>query len=65
MVVQRNAMKVWDDIQQAVDGPSFRENLEHDGECPLDKEQLDGIFDPTAFLGHKDVIFTKLKELEF
>ena len=63
--VQRNAMKVWDDIQQAGDGPSFRENLEADDECALSGEQLDDIFDPNSFLGHKDVIFTKLDDLKF
>lgn len=65
VIVQRNAMKVWDDIQQAVDGPTFRENLEADPDCPLTEAQLDEIFDPTSFLGHKDVIFEKLKDLEF
>lgn len=65
VVVQRNAMKVWDDIQQAIDGPTFRENLEADPDCPLTEAQLDEIFDPTSFLGHKDVIFEKLKDLEF
>ena len=28
VIVQRNAMKVWEDIQNAVDGPTYRENLE-------------------------------------
>ena len=65
VVVQRNAMKVWDDIQQAIDGPTFRENLEADPDCPLTEAQLDAIFDPESFLGHKDVIFDKLKSLEF
>lgn len=65
VVVQRNAMKVWDDIQQAVDGPTFRENLEADPDCPLLPSQLDAIFDPEGFLIHKDVIFDKLKDLEF
>ena len=65
VVVQRNAMKVWDDIQQAIDGPTFRENLEADPDCPLTEAQLDEIFDPTRFLGHKDMIFEKLKDLEF
>lgn len=65
VIVQRNAMKVWDDIQQAIDGPTFRENLEADPDCPLTKEQLDAIFDPESFLGHKNVIFDKLKSLEF
>ncbi len=65
VIVQRNAMKVWDDIQQAIDGPTFRENLEADPDCPLTEAQLDAIFDPESFLGHKDVIFDKLKSLEF
>lgn len=65
VVVQRNAMKVWDDIQQAVDGPSFRENLEADPDCPLLPEQLDRIFNPEGFLVHKEVLFDRLKELEF
>lgn len=65
VVVQRNAMKVWDDIQQAIDGPTFRENLEADPDCPLTEAQLDEIFDPTSFLGHKDMVFEKLKDLEF
>ena len=65
VAVQRNAMKVWDDIQQAIDGPTFRENLEADPDCPLTEAQLDEIFDPTSFLGHKDMIFEKLKDLEF
>ena len=58
-------MKVWDDIQQAIDGPTFRENLEADPDCPLTEAQLDAIFDPESFLGHKAVIFDKLKSLEF
>ena len=65
VIVQRNAMKVWDDIQQAIDGPTFRENLEADSDSPLTDAQLDAIFDPSSFLGHKDVIFSKLKDLEF
>ena len=65
VVVQRNAMKVWDDIQQAIDGPTFRENLEADPDCPLTEAQLDAIFDPESFLSHKNIIFDKLKQLEF
>ena len=65
VIVQRNAMKVWDDIQQAIDGPTFRKNLEADPDSPLTDAQLDAIFDPSNFLGHKDVIFSKLKDLEF
>ena len=65
VIVQRNAMKVWEDIQQAVSGPSFRENLEADEECALSEQQLDDIFDPHAFLSRKGVMFDKLKTLEF
>jgi len=65
VVVQRNAMKVWEDIQQAVDGPTFRENLEADEDCTLTSEQLDNIFDPWTFLQRRDVMFNKLEGLEF
>ena len=30
VIVQRNAMAVWEDIQNAVDGPTYRERLEKD-----------------------------------
>ena len=59
------AMKVWADIQNAVDGPTYRENLEADPEVKLSKETLDEIFDPWDFLTRKDVVFDRLKELEF
>jgi len=65
VIVQRNAMKVWADIQNAVDGPTYRENLEADPEAELSKETLDEIFDPWDFLTRKDVVFDRLKELEF
>ncbi len=65
VVVQRNAMAVWEDIQQAVDGPTYRERLEADPECPLTAEKLDEIFDPWAFLARKDVVFQRLQKLEF
>ncbi len=65
VIVQRNAMKVWADIQNAVDGPTYRENLEADPEANLSKETLDKIFDPWDFLSRKDVVFDRLKELEF
>ena len=64
-IVQRNAMKVWGDLQQAEQGPTFRENLEADPECTLTADQLDEIFDPWQFLTRKDVIFKRLEELEF
>ena len=65
IVVQRNAMKVWDDIQQARDGLTYRQRLEQDADCVLTKKQLDDVFNPYAFLEHKDVIFDKLKALSF
>lgn len=65
VIVQRNAMAVWSDIQQAVDGPTYRERLEADPEVNLSKEQLDAIFDPWAFLARKDEVFKRLEALEF
>ena len=65
VIVQRNAMAVWEDIQQAVDGPSYRERLEADPEAVLTPEQLDDIFDPWAFLTRKDEVFKRRETLEF
>ena len=65
VIVQRNAMAVWGDIQQAVDGPTYRERLEADPEVNLSKEQLDTIFDPWTFLTRKDEVFKRLEALEF
>lgn len=64
-IVQRNAMKVWSDIQNAQEGPSYRENLEADPEAHLSKEVLDKIFDPWDFLQRKDEVFKRLQDLEF
>jgi adenylosuccinate lyase len=66
-IVQRNAMRVWDDIQQAKPGPTYREALEADGEAAglLSADDLDALFDPAAFLGRVDVIFERLSGLEF
>ena len=67
VIVQRNAMKVWEDIQNAVDGPTYRERLEADDEAMalLSQEKLDEIFDPWDVLTRKDVVFDRLQELEF
>ena len=65
VIVQRNAMKVWEDIQNAVDGPTYRERLEADPEANLSAEVLDEIFDPWDFLTRKDVVFERLEGLEF
>ena len=64
-IVQRNAMKVWDDVQNAVDGPTYRENLEADAECTLTDAQLDEIFDPWQFLRRMGVVFDRLEKVEF
>ena len=64
-IVQRNAMAVWEDIQQAVNGPTYRERLEADPECTLSAEKLDEIFDPWDFLTRIQAVFDCLEELEF
>jgi adenylosuccinate lyase len=64
-VVQSNAMKVWDDIQQARAGATYRTLLEADPACPLSATQLDDIFDPQNFLTRTDVLFDRLENLEF
>ena len=64
-IVQRNAMAVWEDIQQAVNGPTYRERLEADPECTLSAEKLDEIFDPRDFLTRIQAVFDRLEELEF
>ncbi len=67
VIVQRNAMKVWEDIQNAVDGPTYRQRLEADDEAMalLSQDKLDEIFDPWDFLTRKDVVFDRLQQLEF
>ncbi len=65
VVVQRCAMQVWEDIQQAREGKTYRELLKNDAACPLTSAQLDEIFDPRAFLTRKDKVFERLNELEF
>ncbi len=65
LIVQRNAMRVWEDIQLARSGPSFREAVEADPACPLDGAALDAIFDPRAFLSRIDVIFERIEALTF
>ncbi|MDP2233603.1 MAG: adenylosuccinate lyase, partial [Actinomycetota bacterium] len=61
----RNAMLVWDDIQQARSGPSYRERLDADPEFPICDEELEIIFDPWGFLSRIDVLFDRLEELSF
>jgi adenylosuccinate lyase len=64
-IVQRNAMGVWEDIQCARTGPSYRERLEADEEFPICAEELDAIFDPRGFLARVDVVFDRLETCEF
>jgi adenylosuccinate lyase len=66
VVVQTAAMKVWDDIQQAVPGPGFRDYLEggeHD--FPLDFATVEECFDPRQFLTRTGVLFDRVAALEF
>ncbi|KAF0209409.1 MAG: adenylosuccinate lyase [Actinomycetota bacterium] len=67
-VVQRNSMRVWDDIQQARSGPGLRDLLAGDTEVSgagITDEQLDAIFDPWAFLARVGVVFERVEGLEF
>ena len=65
LVVQRNAMEVWDDIQHPREGASYSQRLAADPECVLSAEQMDAIFDPHAFLARAGVVFERLKGVEF
>lgn len=72
VVVQRNAMQVWEDIQNAVEGPTFKERIESDPDVQkliksgaLSKEKLDEIFDPRAFLSRINIVFDRLEKLKF
>ena len=65
VIVQRNAMDTWHDVQQAKPGPTYRERLEADPDCTLDAATLDAIFDPWDFLTRIDPIFERLEQLEF
>ena len=65
LIVQRNAMDTWHDVQQAQAGPTFRERLEADPDCTLDAATLDAIFDPWDFLTRINVVFERLEKLEF
>ncbi len=72
VIVQRNAMQVWEDIQNAVDGPSFKDRVLADADVQalmdtgaLTVEAVDALFDPHAFLTRVGVVFDRLETLEF
>jgi adenylosuccinate lyase len=67
VIVQRNAMKVWDDLQQAREGLTFRQRLEADPEAAalLTPAVLDVCFDPRGFLSRIGVLFERIETLEF
>jgi adenylosuccinate lyase len=65
-VVQENAIKVWDDIQNAREGASLRDLIAKDERAlALNVSELDAIFDPMSFIKRTDLIFERLKTLEF
>ncbi len=72
VVVQRCAMQVWEDIQNAVSGPSFQDLIEADPRVKeleaqglISAEKIDAIFDPKAFLTRIAPVFDRLEMLEF
>ncbi|MDR1713203.1 MAG: adenylosuccinate lyase [Coriobacteriales bacterium] len=64
-IVQRNAMQVWGDLQQARSGPGLRELIAADEQSPLSEEQLDAIFTPENFLTNVHTLFERLESLRF
>lgn len=64
-IVQNAAMQVWEDIQQARVGLSFRDRLLANPDLAVWVDDLDAIFDPSAFLKRIDVVFRRLEECQF
>jgi adenylosuccinate lyase len=64
-IVKRNAMAVWEDIQQARPGMSFKERIAADAEAGLSEAELERLFDPWHFLARIDLLFERLEKLEF
>ena len=62
-IVQKSAMKVWEDVQTARDGQTLPELLAQDEACPLDFEELESICKPENFLTRIDAIFNRLENL--
>jgi adenylosuccinate lyase len=67
VVVQRCAMKVWDDVQRGIPGASLHEVVKADTEAGvlLDPDTLADCFSPDSFLGRVHVVFERLDGLEF
>ena len=67
VVVQRCAMKVWNDVQRGIPGPSLHEVMRADTEAGvlLDEETLADCFSPEGFLRRVGVVFDRLAGLEF
>ena len=53
-IVQRNAIKTWDE------GGELRDHLAADEECDLDADTLDRCFSPQRFLGNAEIVFDRL-----
>lgn len=64
-IVQRCAMATWHEVQACEQGSSFEDKLEADEAVTLSREELDAIFDPQQFLKRVDVVFERLRTLEF
>lgn len=55
-LVQRNAMKVWQNIGQT----DFRKELKNDEEVTLSEEEIDGIFDYSFYTRNIDSVFNRV-----
>lgn len=55
-LVQRNAMKVWQNIGQT----DFRKELKNDAEVTLSEEEIDGIFDYSFYTRNIDSVFNRV-----
>ena len=66
-LVQRSAMRVWEDVQQGRPGPTLHDALASDGEVTsrVSADVLDACFHPRDFLGRVGIVFERLDALEF
>lgn len=56
-IVQRNAIKTWDE------GGGLRDHLAADEECGLDADALDRCFSPQRFLDNAEIVFDRMAAL--